>query len=301
MPGIVRGPRAPATSRAFSTSTAVKPEPPRFPGLRLSGCRSVRRARRKVPLVLTLILALSLAQQKPIKVQQDSAQLGNGWWSGNGTWATLDCITPVVCSRNAATGTISITSSGGGGGGAPTNAEYVTYASNASLSAERVLSAGNYTTVDLGTAAQAQVDWAHGLTCSAGQALTSSGTTAMACTSTLTASDVVCGSACVTSAEIVSVTGAQVSSAVATATALASNPTDCAGDSFAIAIDTGGNLTCSVAYVQIEDEGTPLTSRATLDFVGSGVTCVDTGGTHTTCTISSGGGTSPLILSFGGF
>lgn len=250
--------------------------------------------------LLALVPTLALAQQKPVKVMQDGVLLGNGWWSGNGTYATLDCVAPVTCTRVASTGVVSITSSGGGGG-APTTAEYVTYSSNASLSAERVLSAGNYTTVDLGTAAQAQVDWAHGLTCSAGQALTSSGTTAMACTSTITASDLACAGTCVSSSEIVSVTGAQVSSAVATATALASNPTDCAGG-FAIAIDAQGNLTCSNAYVAIEDEGNPLAERDTVNFVGAGVSCVDDT-TRTTCTIAGGGGggTSPLILSFGGF
>ena len=46
----------------------------------------------------------------------------------------------------------------GGGSGAPVDAEYVTYASNATLTVERVLSNGTGTTVDLGTAGQAQVD-----------------------------------------------------------------------------------------------------------------------------------------------
>lgn len=250
---------------------------------------------------LALVPTLALAQQKPIKVMQDSVMLGNGWWSGNGTYATLDCITPVVCTRTASTGVVQITSSGGGGG-APTTAEYVTAAAHAGLSAERVLSAGNYTVIDNATTAQSQVDWQHGLTCSTGQALTSSGTTAMACTSTITASDLVCAGTCVTSAEIVSVTGAQVSSAVATATALAANPTDCSGSNFAIAIAANGDLTCSNALVAIEDEGSPLTERDTLNFVGAGVSCVDDT-TRTTCTISGGGGggASPLILAFGGF
>lgn len=93
------------------------------------------------------------------------------------------------------------------GSGAPTNAEYVTYATNASLSAERVLTSGTNTTVDLSVAAQAKVSLsgtvaqslggtgAGALTCSAGQALTSNGT-AYACTGTLTASAVAC-SGCV--------------------------------------------------------------------------------------------------------
>jgi len=46
-----------------------------------------------------------------------------------------------------------------GGSGAPTDGEYVTYSTNASLSAERVLTSGTNTTVDLGTAGQAKVNF----------------------------------------------------------------------------------------------------------------------------------------------
>lgn len=55
-------------------------------------------------------------------------------------------------------------------------------------------------------------------------------------------------------------------------------------------------------YVTVQDEGGALTQRTTLNFAGAGVSCVDDT-TRTTCTISGGGsgGTSPLILSFGGF
>lgn len=42
-------------------------------------------------------------------------------------------------------------------------------------------------------------------------------------------------------------------------------------------------------YVTVQDEGTPLTARSTVDFTGSGVTCADTGA-KTQCTISGGGG-----------
>jgi trimeric autotransporter adhesin len=44
-------------------------------------------------------------------------------------------------------------------------------------------------------------------------------------------------------------------------------------------------------YTGISDEGTGLTSRATLNFIGTGVTCVDNGGaTRTDCTIPGGAG-----------
>ncbi len=57
------------------------------------------------------------------------------------------------------------------------------------------------------------------------------------------------------------------------------------------------------AYSTVEDEAAPLTQRSTVNFTGAGVSCTDSGG-KTVCTISGGGGsggTSPLILSFGGF
>ncbi len=55
--------------------------------------------------------------------------------------------TPIVVDRSTATAYIlddsdTVQSIGGGGGGAPTNAQYVTLALNASLTAERVLTAG---------------------------------------------------------------------------------------------------------------------------------------------------------------
>jgi hypothetical protein len=47
------------------------------------------------------------------------------------------------------------------------------------------------------------------------------------------------------------------------------------------------------AYGTIQDEGTGLTQRATLNFTGSGVACADDS-TRTTCTITSGGGGADL-------
>lgn len=46
-------------------------------------------------------------------------------------------------------------------------------------------------------------------------------------------------------------------------------------------------------YSTIQDETTPLTQRATVNFTGSGVSCVDnSGATRTDCTISGGAGAS---------
>lgn len=55
-------------------------------------------------------------------------------------------------------------------------------------------------------------------------------------------------------------------------------------------------------YNVVQDEGVSLTKRTTIDFTGAGVTCTDTGA-KTSCSIpgGGGGGTSPYVLSFGGF
>jgi hypothetical protein len=160
----------------------------------------VRRA-----IVIGVVLIASVARADFI-LKQDGTRVGSA--------RDIDCSTNMTCSVSGNTATLTC-AGGGGGGGAPTTAEYITYASNASLSAERVLSAGNYTSVDLGTAAQAQVDWAHGLTCSSGQALTSSGTSAMVCTSTLTASDVQCSGTCVADSEIAAMAASKLTGTVA--------------------------------------------------------------------------------------
>jgi len=46
-------------------------------------------------------------------------------------------------------------------------------------------------------------------------------------------------------------------------------------------------------YDEVQDEGVALTTRTTLDFAGAGVTCVDSGGTKSLCTVPSGGGVYP--------
>ena len=53
---------------------------------------------------------------------------------------------------------------------------------------------------------------------------------------------------------------------------------------------TGANGSNGVIN-QIEDEGTPLTQRSNLNFTGSGISCVDSGG-KTVCTVTGGGGGS---------
>ena len=254
--------------------------------------------------MLTLLLALATSQA--VNIREEGVPQG---------WArTLDCSgSGLTCTVNTTTRIATLTSSGGGGGGLPDGGDisgepFVTYSATSVLAAERVLSAGNYTVLDVATPAQAQIDWQHGLTCSAGQALTTASTSTMQCTSTITASDVSCAGTCVSSAEIVSVTGAQVSSAVATATlAVAAyaadasvfanqfqtNPTDCAGGQFANAIDALGNLTCAtpggagkVAEAFMADASITATYLTITCAAGEYVTCT---GSACSCSTPAGG------------
>lgn len=50
------------------------------------------------------------------------------------------------------------------------------------------------------------------------------------------------------------------------------------------------------AIATVQDEGTPLTQRATINFTGSGVSCADnSGSSRTDCTISGGSGTGDVV------
>ena len=62
----------------------------------------------------------------------------------------------------------------------------------------------------------------------------------------------------------------------------------------------GGSSSFDGGYLVVQDEGSNLTRRSTLDFTGAGVTCTDTGA-KTQCTIAGGGGASqsPLSITLG--
>lgn len=234
--------------------------------------------------MLTLLVATALAQS--ISIRDEGASQG---------WArALNCTgSGITCSVDTATRVATISSSGGPGGGVPDSIPAITYSVSADLSQERVLSAGNYTTVDLDTPSQAQVDWTHGLTCTSGQALTSSGTAAMACTSTLTASDVACAGTCVADAEIAGVAGGKVSGAVASATlaaaatALAADPTDCTAGQYAKSINASGALTCE--QVTLASTATALAANPTDCGASQYATAIDASGNLTCAAVSVAG------------
>lgn len=62
---------------------------------------------------------------------------------------------------------------------------------------------------------------------------------------------------------------------------------------------SGTPIAVGTAYTTVEDEATPLTQQATLNFTGSAVSCANnSGASRTDCTIT-GGGNTPTPLTFG--
>lgn len=198
-----------------------------------------------------------------------------------GVARALDCGSNMTCSVSGGVATLS--SSGGGGGGAPTTATYITQTPNAGLSAEQAMSALGSGLVVNTTATGVQSIYA-GATCGANQYATAT-----------------------------SASGALTCSQVP-ATALSGTVPQGSGGTGSGALTCGANdrltsngtvyscsaLPVTTAYSTIQDEGTPLTQRSTVNFTGAGVTCTDSGGI-TVCTIAGGGGggVHPLISTFG--
>lgn len=132
-------------------------------------------------MLLALLPILALSTGQTVRLYDEGVLLG--------PVVGIDCVgTGIVCSWSSSLvrGTLTVT---GGGGGVPDTIPAITYSSTPDLSAERVLTNGTNTTVDLGTAGQAKVNLsgtvpqtlggtgAGSLTCSAGQFITSNGTT----------------------------------------------------------------------------------------------------------------------------
>jgi hypothetical protein len=79
---------------------------------------------------------------------------------------------------------------------------------------------------------------------------------------------------------------------------------DTPGDGDVLTFDTADSKWHPVApaatgYATVEDEGTPLTQRSTLNFVGSGVSAADSGGVTTVTISGGGGGTGRFYIPFG--
>jgi hypothetical protein len=274
-----------------------------------------------------MIMLLILGQLNMNLNQQPIVVKDEGVAQSTQRATTINCTgTGVTCTQSGTTMTLNAASAGGG---APVDGGYVVW-QTAGSSNERTLSAGNYTNIDTGTASQIQVDWAHGLTCSAGQAMTSGSTSTLACTSTITASDVACSGTCVADGEIAGVAGSKVSGAVSSATALAADPADCSANQYANAINASGTLTCAqpgfsnLSGAATITQGGTTETASTEDAVLVGASTTDWAPAvlpscsnattskllynNSTNAFSCGtdqtggaGGTSPLILSFGGF
>jgi len=82
--------------------------------------------------------------------------------------------------------------------------------------------------------------------------------------------------------------------AYGTGTAYAFNTAGSAGDclkSGGAGAPTWGSCSGISAYGTVQDEGTPLTQRTTLNFIGTAISCVDNAGsTRTDCTVTASGG-----------
>jgi hypothetical protein len=187
-------------------------------------------------------------------------------------------------------GTVTCSADQTGGGGVPTDADYVTATSNASLSAERVLTAGTNTAIDTSVVGQIKVNlsgthadsfhtdaysgvgacgantWASTLSDNAAPTCTQPGFSNLS------------GSA--TDAQIPNTITVDLAAA---ATALAANPTDCSAGQYATTIAASGALTCaqpafsevsgSVTDAQVPntitlDNLTQITTRAISDTTG---------------------------------
>lgn len=241
------------------------------------------------------------------------------------------CDGGIVCWRDAGTVTI-IGISSGGSGGAPTGASYLTQTPDGTLSAEQALSL-NATGLMFSTTATGVVSTYAGATCGAGAyASAVSSTGGLTCTTppgtyalpdataavtggirlttdlggTATAPTVVDDSHAHTGTTISALDTGDITTGTLSqarggtgAGALTCGAGDFLtsnGTAYSCATPSGGGG----GYNLVQDEGSNLTARTTVDFTGAGVTCTDTGA-KTACDIPGGGGSgaSPLSLMLG--
>lgn len=263
--------------------------------------------------------------QQPIESRQGGTRLSTR------RQFAIDCGANMTCVADG--GVLVLSSSGGGSGGAPTNATYITQTADATLTNEQALSS-NTTGLMVSTTGTGVVSTYAGATCGAGAyAAAVSSTGGLTCTTppgTYTLPD---ATAAVTG-------GIRLTTDLggsATAPTVVDDSHNHTGTTIS-ALDTGdvttgtlpqarggtgaGALTCGAGdfltsngtayscatpsgggggYNLVQDEGSSLTARTTIDFTGAGVTCADTG-SKTACDIPGGGGSggsSPLSLMLG--
>lgn len=228
---------------------------------------------------MSLLLALVLAQpmnlnQQPIMVKDE------GTPQGSVRAITVNCVgAGVTCTQSGSTWTVTVA---GGGGGAPTSATYITQTPDATLTNEQALSA-LATGIVVNTTATGVLTIYTGASCTNQfvRALSASG--AATCASVNLSTDV--------TGTLPQGNGGTGSGALTCA----------AGERLT---SNGSAYSCSAvvtqAYTTVEDEGSGLTQRSTVNFTGSGVSCADSGG-KTVCTVSGGGGggASPLSVVLG--
>lgn len=228
---------------------------------------------------MSLLLALVLAQpmnlnQQPIMVKDE------GTAQGSVRAITVNCVgAGVTCTQSGSTWTVTVA---GGGGGAPTSATYITQTPDATLTNEQALSA-LATGIVVNTTATGVLTIYTGASCTNQfvRALSASG--AATCASVNLSTDV--------TGTLPQGNGGTGSGALTCA----------AGERLT---SNGSAYSCSAvvtqAYTTVEDEGSGLTQRSTVNFTGSGVSCADSGG-KTVCTVSGGGGggASPLSVVLG--
>lgn len=184
----------------------------------------------------------------------------------------------VTCTDTGAKTSCSIPG-GGAGSGPPVDAGFIVWSASASTGStnERVLSAGNYTAVNTATAGEVRVNWTHGLTCTASQALTSNGADAMQCRQ-FAFSDLT-GSASTAQLPTVPVTKGGTN-----LTTVATNQVWVGTAADTVAAKTLPSCSNATTSKLLFDNATQTWSCGT-DQTGGG----------------GGGGLSPYVLSFGGF
>jgi hypothetical protein len=190
---------------------------------------------------------------------------------------------------------------GGGGGGAPTNATYITQTPNATLTNEQPLSA--LASGCLASEYLTGIVSSRTLTGTPNQITVTNGDCSGNPTISIPTNPIIPGT-------ISSTFSGNLTGNASTATAFQTNPADCSSNQYATTISATGDLTCSqVAYSQlsgtptiyyqtVQNAGSALTQRSTINFTGSGITCVDNAGSsRTDCTVTGGGGGSSAFSS----